>query len=77
MDKFKDMCIDELKVRTSGRTKFKDIQIEAADKIVDGISLLTGYNRDFLFDRLQECVEDEEINLGIVSFVGISLERDW
>lgn len=77
MDKFKNMCIDELKVHTSGKVKFKDIQIEATDKIVDAISLLTGYNRDFLLDRLQECVEDEGINLGIVSFVGISLERDW
>lgn len=57
--------------------KVKDIQIEASSELVEAMSLLTGYTNEFLTNRLQECLDDDEINHGIITFVSVSLERDW
>lgn len=57
--------------------KFKDLQIEASSALVEAMSLLTGYTNEFLTNRLNECIDADEINHGIITFVSVSLERDW
>lgn len=57
--------------------KFKNIQIEASGALVEAMSLLTGYTNEFLTARLQECLDEDEMNHGIITFVSVSLERDW
>lgn len=77
MEKLKNMCIEEIEMCKRKKTNFKDIQIEVYGSLLEAIAGLTGYKTEFLLDRLEECVEEEGINQGIVTFVAISLERDW
>ena len=56
---------------------FKEKQIEALENLARGLAKLCDYEEDYLFDRLQECIEEDGLCEGIQSFVGITLECDW
>ena len=57
--------------------KVKDLHIEACEDLARGMAKLCNYEEDYLFDRLQECIEEDGLNEGIKIFVGITLEKDW
>ena len=55
----------------------KDLHIEACEELARAMAKLSGYEEDVLFDRLQECIEEDGLNEGIKTFVEITLEKDW
>ena len=57
--------------------KVKDLHIEACEDLARGMAKLCDYEEDYLFERLQECIEEDGLNEGIKTFVGITLECDW
>ena len=55
----------------------KDLHIEACEDLARGMAKLSDYEEEFLFDRLQECIEEYPINDAVRTFVNITLEKDW
>lgn len=56
---------------------FKDLHIEACEELARAMSKLSDYGEDFLFDRLQECMEEYELNEAVETFVSTTLEKEW
>lgn len=55
----------------------KDLHIEACEELARAMAKLSCYEEGTLFDRLQECIEEDGLNEGIQNFVSITLEKDW
>lgn len=55
----------------------KELHIEACEDLARGMAKLSGYEEDYLYDRLQECMEDYELKEAVETFVSTTLEKDW